>query len=258
MTRDDLRRARVSRLAGALREFHIVDRFGLGELFGEESVPGIEVFLARLHRHDVGLPSGISVEKFAQLIRARVVGGSDSDREANDKLTAKLFELKAIPFGKRGASEYHEAATAIVTLLWGDRLVLERKEAPLNGARKKIDILYRNRSEGGFFRSLRADHGIACPYIPFECKNYNDDPGNPELDQLAGRLTQHIGKFGILLCRAIDDARAVEDRCRGFKADKKYLLVLADNDLDEMVRDRIEGTDDERVLRMKLRDLLLS
>jgi len=253
---DNVRRTRISRLANALREFHIVDRFGLGDLLGEERIPGIEVFVAQLRRHDIGLPAGISVEDFAQVIRNSVIAG-DAERAANDKLAEALRQLKAIPWGTDGASAYHEAAIAIIGLLWGNQITLERKEAPMNGARKKIDILYRNRFEPGFFRSLRDDHGIACPYIPFECKNYNGDPANPELDQLAGRLTQRIGKLGILLCRGIDDARAVEDRCRGFKAKEEYLLVLTDNDLDQIAKDRANGTN-EQVLHSKLRDLLLS
>jgi hypothetical protein len=256
MTTDTVRRTRISRLANSLREFHMVDRFGLADLLGEERIPGTEVFIAQLRRHDVGLPPGISIEQFAQVIRNGVIA-SGVDREANDKLAEKLRELNLTPPGALRAAAYHDAAIVIIPLLWGDQLTLELKEAPLNGARKKIDILCRNRFEPGFFRSLRDDHGIPCPYIPFECKNYNEDLGNPELDQLAGRLIHSIGKFGILLCRAIAEARAVEDRCRGFKAEGKYLLVLTDNDLDQIVKDRVDGTD-ELVLHAKLRDLLLS
>jgi hypothetical protein len=251
-----VRRTRISRLANALRNFHIVDRFGLGDLLGGEHVPGIDVFVAQLQRYDVGLPPGISVEDFALLIRDAVIAG-DAERETNYKLAATLHRLKAIPLGISGASAYHDSSIAMIELLWGDEITLEKKEAPLNGARKKIDILYRNRFETGFFRSLRDDHEIPCPYIPFECKNYSSDPTNPEFDQLAGRLTPSVGKFGVLLCRSIADARAVEDRCRGFKAEGKFLLVLADDDLDQMVKDRVQGSD-ERVLHARLRDLLLS
>jgi hypothetical protein len=251
---DDVLRVRLARLAKALRSFHMVDRFGLGSLLGAERIPDVAVFAAQLLRYDVGLPAGISVDDFAKVIRAGVAG---EDSGAHSALSSTLGSLKAVPPGRRGASAYHEAAMALFGLLLGDQVALEAKEAAANGGRKKIDILYRNKFEGGFFLALRDNHGIPCAYIPVECKNYNDDLANPELDQLAGRLGEGVGKVGLLLCRSIRNAHAVEDRLRGFKSKGEYLLVLTDDDFEQMVADSEHGLVD-RVLHRKLRELVLS
>ena len=58
-----------------------------------------------------------------------------------------------------------------------------------------------NGAYDGVFHHLSTVRQIACPYIPFECKNYMTEIGNPELDQLAGRFSLNRGMVGFLCCR---------------------------------------------------------
>jgi hypothetical protein len=71
----------------------------------------------------------------------------------------------------------------VVRVLFWPRLGLRKKEKEINEGRKRIDIVCRNTNQQSFFCDLRTVYEIRCPFILFECKNYSDDPGNPEFDQ---------------------------------------------------------------------------
>ena len=73
---------------------------------------------------------------------------------------------------------------------------------------------------------------IPCAYVYFECKNYSGDPGNPELDQLAGRFHVNFGRFGILVCRTFQDKPLFYTRCRdSAQAGRGYIVPFDDSDL---------------------------
>jgi hypothetical protein len=46
--------------------------------------------------------------------------------------------------------------------------------------RKRIDIMFSKSADDGFFPMLVQSHKILCPYIAVDCKNYSEDPNNPE------------------------------------------------------------------------------
>ena len=72
--------------------------------------------------------------------------------------------------------------------------------------------------------------------ILLECKNYSDDPENPEFDQLTSRFGHQRGFFGILLCRTLDDRSRTIAACRDAANDGRgYMLVLEDSDLIAML-----------------------
>ena len=74
--------------------------------------------------------------------------------------------------------------------------------------------------------------GIPSHKIFFECKNYTEDPKNPEVDQLSGRLGVNTSKIGFLVCRTIDDQDDFMKRTKFALSNKsEYLIGLTDNDL---------------------------
>ncbi len=75
------------------------------------------------------------------------------------------------------------------------------------------------------------------PYVIVECKNYSDDLENPEIDQLANRLGTGISKFGMVVCRRIDNPAGIIKKCKAARASdpKKIILVLEDADLKELL-----------------------
>ena len=75
-------------------------------------------------------------------------------------------------------------------LLFYPNLSLPRKEKDIHEGRKRIDIVFDNSSETGFFFNLpNKNILLPCPYVYVECKNYTGEVANPEIDQLSGRFS---------------------------------------------------------------------
>ncbi len=140
--------------------------------------------------------------------------------------------LKAVPAGKRHASDYHRLIVGILQFLFYPALTAPRIETPINERRKLIDITYVNAADVGFFRRLRDDSDIKARWVMVECKNYFDDPKNPEFDQLAMRFSNLRGQFGLLLHRSSKDRQAILARCKDIaQAGKGFVVAVDDDDI---------------------------
>ena len=96
---------------------------------------------------------------------------------------------------------------------------------------------------------MRTAPNIMANKIVVECKNYNHDPKNPEIDQLSGRFSPSIGKFGIMMARSFDDRKLFIERCKDTLKDSRGLVIpIVDKDIinlltmiEEQKREKIEG-----------------
>jgi hypothetical protein len=123
-----------------------------------------------------------------------------------------------------------------LTQIMGRRLADPEIEGKLNAGRKRVDIKFSNVDQAGFFKNLNELYHIQCPKIFVECKNYKNDPANPEFDQLQGRFGKKRGMFGILVCRSVDDRPLLLQRCRdAFHQDRGYIIVLDDGDIEKLL-----------------------
>lgn len=153
---------------------------------------------------------------------------------------ALLGAVLAITPGREQADDYHRAIQALLTPLFHPNLVMPERESALHQGRKRIDITYANRAEDGFFAWV-SKHQPAT-YIIVECKNYDGDPANPELDQIAGRFAPSRGKIGLLVCRTLTDKQLFIERCRDTASDQRgFVIPLDDEDLRVLVKARAEG-----------------
>ena len=124
-----------------------------------------------------------------------------------------INRLKAIPPGNATASDYHRTVAGILELIFYPNLSSPQVEREIDEGRKRIDITFDNGATSGFFHRLHTTYRTPSQFIMVECKNYARDVANPELDQLAGRFTPNRGKFGMILCRTIDNMDLFLARC---------------------------------------------
>ena len=150
--------------------------------------------------------------------------------------------LREIPAGRREATTFHKAVSGILEFLFWPNWIYPMTEHPIHEGRKRIDITYTNAAQDGFFYRLPTGRRIPCGKIMVECKNYFDDPANPELDQLAGRFNVNRGQVGLLVCRNVVDAGLLLKRCRDTAKDGRgYILVLGDEDINQMLHSVAKG-----------------
>lgn len=158
------------------------------------------------------------------------------------KGSSLIKRLKGIEFGKKDAGQYHKIVLEIFNFLFDNILENPKKEKRIHNGRKKADIAYVNSANEGFFYNLSQRHKIFCPYIIIECKNYNQDPANPVYDQMSGRFSDNIGKFGIITCRKIMDKKKALEALKAIVSFKKeYVLILDDDDIINLINAKIEG-----------------
>jgi hypothetical protein len=172
------------------------------------------------------------------------LASEDIDKFFDEREYARLLAkaLQEIPPGNKDASNYHNHSLAICTFLFYPHLITPVKEAELHEGRKRLDIRFSNSAETGFFHKMIVGNQTRAMSVPVECKNYQKQIANPELDQLSGRFGHQRGFFGILLCRSMDERKAIIKRCRDTASDQRgYMLVLEDVDLVTMLKYVAEG-----------------
>jgi hypothetical protein len=147
------------------------------------------------------------------------------------------LELSQISTGRPSAHDYERLIEKTLTALFYPCLSYPKREKKIHAGRKRVDIEYTNCSKNGFFSWL-AQHYTA-PKIFIECKNYDDDLNNPEIDQLAGRFSPSRGQFGIISYRKCKDPEKLKLRCQDTAKDHRgYIITLSDAELIELIDSR--------------------
>ncbi len=168
-----------------------------------------------------------------------------------------LADLKALKPGKNDATKYEDLIERILSALFYPSLVHPKKQHRIHNGQKRIDLTYMNDAREGFFQWLAANHPSSLVMV--ECKNYSEDVGNNELDQLAGRFSPGRGKFGILVCRTVEDREELTARCRNTAGDQRgFIIALDDEDLESLVNETRAGNSPDRfkLLRDRFRELI--
>jgi len=150
-------------------------------------------------------------------------------------------KLKQIAPGNADANLYHRTIVGILEMLFYPHICNPAIEHEIHDGRKRIDILFDNCAEKGFFFRLCNTHDIPSRFIMVECKNYTRDVANPELDQIGGRFSPNRGKAGIITCRAVEDMPLLIARCADTFRDSRGLIIpLIDDDFHELLKYKSE------------------
>lgn len=221
---------------------------------GYAELPELHPTLPTRRWFDLRDNSNEELERFIRTLPATSVSRAEVRADDLQK------RLSAIRPGKDDASLYHKTVAEAVAQVFDSSLKFISNEQPLNSGAKRVDTFFENRATAGFFADLSAKHGIHCPYVFLECKNYSTDLANPDFDQLAGRFSKTTTAVGILACRAITDRAAMISYCRNLMKDRRdCILVLQDDDLRKLLslraNDDPEGVSD--FMSARLREILL-
>jgi len=260
----------LNRLAEALRSFGLTDAFEIGELLTGGAAPAVNVIERRLARNRERLPDGISPRTIAEHIgeelrrlAPRVLDSSERpvlfDQQSDPLTSAELTHLKKIHRGAEAASDYVRRVGRILGTVYREELVDGKLEVEITGGRRRVDIVFRNVAFEGFFAEIQTVHSIEAPRVWIECKNYSKDLGNPEVDQIGGRLGQNQGMFGILSCRSIKDQKLLAARTADVRnRDRKWIVLVTDGDWIEMGQSFLDGdrAGADAVLRRRFQELL--
>lgn len=171
---------------------------------------------------------------------------------------ALLSDVTKLNPGKKQAYQYEDAILSLMKALFYPALVDPQAQTPIHNGLKRVDITFTNYAKTGFFDWLNRNYN--CPYIFVECKNFGEELGNPEIDQIAMRLSKTRGQFGLILCRSIEDPTRLLDRCRAALKDKEcYIVVLDDTDLEDLVSEaekQFPPLGDFETLKRKFKELV--
>lgn len=184
-----------------------------------------------------------------------------ADIDLRGLVTFLISTLQNTNPGNEHATRYHRLITGILEIIFYPLLISPTLEEEIHNGRKRIDIVFDNAASIGIFYRLHAVMQLPCQYIFIECKNYSDDPTNPEIDQLAGRFSPNRGRVGFLVCRTIQNYDLFLNRCRDTYRDNRGLIIpLVDEEIITLLRNYNNWNDDfiEKFLSNKIREIALN
>lgn len=204
------------------------------------------------------------LEKYkVELRRTSLKSGNSPVLETKRKILSASDRARILADIKPGnvdATNFHKITFDNLIYIFGNRLSNPFREKDINSGRKRIDIVFDNDDESGFFYRLSNIYKVISPKIFIECKNYGKELGNPELDQLLGRFSPNRGKFGIVICRSIKDKTTMVQRCKdALHEGKGCILVLEDKDINELLihKDNKEEKEIDKFMRSKYDELIM-
>jgi hypothetical protein len=212
-----------------------VTKTSLREKYGE----GKPLIIEQTRKHPELLDKYRAAKRAAPtppLEHSDIAGVEGSETPDWDSL---LDAVISIAPGQSTASAYHRAIEALLQALFYPALGSPKRESRLHNGRKRIDIRFTNLAREGFFWRVSTHHRIPAGYVVVECKNYTEEIGNPEVDQVAGRFAPDRGRLGLLVCRTIEDHDRCISRCRdSANDDQGWIIPISDDDLRDLVEER--------------------
>lgn len=173
----------------------------------------------------------------------------------DDPIIRKLLkDLEKINTGKSDANKFHSAVFQLVQFTFDWCLENFEIEYETNGRRARVDVIADNYANGGLFRDFRQQ--LNANSVPIECKNYKNDLGNNEFNQITQRLGQKSSKFGMLFCRQVENWQEMLAHLTDRWLRQGVLILLFDDkDLVQLVNARLDRNFQqiEGLLRQKRR-----
>jgi hypothetical protein len=252
-------RRRIDRVAKAMRQFGLTDPGDISDALSEPPFPSLAALEKQVKALDLRLPGNLSPRFVAESLLAVVNDVSPDTLKWREKF-GKPPNLASIRPGPAQAGLYHRTIFAALQGIFDGALSNGKIEQEINTGIHRVDIMFDNFAENGFFADVRVRLKLASDHVPTECKNYTDDLKSPEYDQLSGRLNGRIGQIGVLVIRKITDADKALEHIRAKWAKGELFIMFDDADILSMHQARFDGRagDVDALLWGKVRQLKLN
>lgn len=175
-----------------------------------------------------------------------------------NKSAEQIFidKLKNCKPGKEHWSKYQKLIGEILSFLFCPPLLtpLSEKSDALKVNRR--DFILPNYCDTGFWAFLRSRYHA--DYIVVDAKNYSQRVTKKEVLQIANYLKYHgTGLFGMIISRNGISESALYTLREVWAIDKKLIIVLQDNDIEQMLLEKISNREPENIIRQKIEDFRL-
>ncbi len=180
-------------------------------------------------------------------------------REDRPSIEQELIaKLRSTAKGKKDAAVYQKTVGDILELLFCPPLTKPISERPDKTRANRRDIILPNYADSGFWRSIREQY--CADYVIVDAKNYSNKVKKNDVLQLANYLKPRgAGLFGLIVSRNGGDSAGCEVTVREqWFAHGKLILVLADDDLEFMLRAKGDRQPPEDVIGRKIEEFRLS
>ncbi len=242
-----------------MRQFGLSDPGDIADELREPPFPSLAAMERKVRSLDLRLAPNVSPRLVAEALLAAV-----SDELPDTLRWREIFggppNLAAIKPGAAQAGRYHRTIFGALKGIFDGTLSNPRIEQEINRGIHRVDIMFDNFAENGFFANVGSRVRLPSNYVPTECKNYTCDLSSPEYDQLSGRLNDDVGRVGLLVFRKIDNPiKALEHQQAKWKK-RELIIMLDDTDIMRMHKARYEGqpNDVDALLWDKVRQLSLN
>lgn len=205
---------------------------------------------------DAVLPKGFSLSELESVIRA--VYQEDEitipfGESIYNTVTAYAQELASIERGRKDARRYEVFIEQVLTFLLEPHLTDPRAQSQAAGGTQIRDVTFFNSSRHAFWAAVRQKHGAT--QVVFEAKNVKKLTSG-HIRQLGAYLKDILGSFGIIVTRAKPIQARVEQVVETYKAQKKIILILSDEDIKAMLEARANADDPTDIIKHKYLEIV--
>jgi hypothetical protein len=176
-----------------------------------------------------------------------------SGNQVTNKLTTaqRLIErLKNCPTGLEGWKQFENLCLEIIKFVFSDsfRNIRIKPQGRNYSGTDIRDFIIANSGNHELWRDLKSFY--KCNNIIIECKNFESEIGNDEFRQISDYLEKdYIGQFGIILTRkGLSDQGKIKQREFLSNRVKKLILVLAEEDIIDLIRKKSQNEEPELIL----------
>ncbi len=167
-----------------------------------------------------------------------------------------IDKLRICKSGKNDWSKYQKLIGEILATLFCPQLQPPLSENSDALKVNRRDYILPNYCESGFWAFLRARY--CADYIVVDAKNYSQKVTKKEVLQIANYLKLHgTGLFGMIISRKGIGESAQYTLREVWEIEKKLIIVLQDNDVEQMLIEKSLGREPENIIRQKIEDFRL-